>query len=103
MQIVGGIYRNRNGVEVEYVSVPLPTHEVPQAVPLAARVVGNRVSRKERPFYSGTDGTELATQPRHHRKQGTEQQWVAVREFQKLELDMASSDQPIAAAMIIKN
>ncbi|GIT68033.1 MAG: hypothetical protein Ct9H300mP25_15050 [Acidobacteriota bacterium] len=46
MQIVGGIYRNRNGVEVEYVSVPLPTHEVTQAVPLAARVVGNRVSRK---------------------------------------------------------
>ena len=67
MQIVGGIYRDRNGVEVEYVSVPLPTHEVTQAVPLAARMVGNRASRKERPFYEGTDGTELATQPRHHR------------------------------------
>ena len=99
---MGGIYRDRNGVKVEYVSVPLPTHEVTQAVPLAARTVGNRVSRKERPFYSGTDGTELATQPRHHRKQRSEQQWVAFREFQKFELDMALSDQAIAAAMIIK-
>ena len=102
MWTVGGIYRDRNGVEVEYVSVPLPTHEVTQAVPLAARTVGNRASRKERPVYEGTDGTELATQPRHHRKQWTEQQWVAFREFQKLELDMASSDEPIAATMIIK-
>jgi hypothetical protein len=48
------------------------------------------------------DGTELAIQPRGHRKQWNEQQWVAFREFQKLELDMASSDEPIAATMIIK-
>ena len=99
---MGGIYRDRNGVEVEYVSVPLPTHEVTQAVPLAARKVGHRASRKVAPFYSGMDGTELAIQPRGHRKQWNEQQWVAFREFQKLELDMASSDEPIAATMIIK-
>ena len=99
---MGGIYRDRNGVEVEYIAVPLPTHEVTQAVPLTARVVGHRASRKEMPVYTGTDGTELAIQPRHHRKQWTDQQWVAFREFQKLELDMASADAPIAATMIIK-
>ncbi len=97
-----GIYRDRNGVEREYVSVPLPTHEVTQAVPLQARLVGNRAPRKEVPFYGGTDGTELASQPRAHRKQWSDEQWVAFREFQKLESDMASADVLIAAAMIIK-
>jgi len=55
------------------------------------------------PFYDGTDGAELTIQPRTHRKQWTDEQWVAFREFQKLESDMASTDEPIATAMIIKS
>lgn len=100
--LVGGVYRDRNGVEVEYVSVPLPTHEVTEAVPLDARRVGPRVTRKAPAFYAGTDGAELVCQPRAHRKQWTEEQWIAFREFQQLEADLASTDAPIAAAMIIK-
>ena len=100
---MGGIYRDRNGVEVAYVSVPLPTHEVTQAVPLEARKVGNRAPRKDMPFYDGTDGAELTIQPRTHRKQWTDEQWVAFREFEKLESDMASADEPIATELIIKS
>lgn len=84
-------------------SVPLPTHEVTQAVPLEARKVGNRAPRKDMPFYDGTDGAELTIQPRTHRKQWTDEQWVAFREFQKLESDMASADEPIATELIIKS
>ena len=100
---MGGFYRDRNGVIVEYVSVPLPTHEVTQAVPLEAQLVSRRTPKKSVTLYTGTDGGELAVQPRAHRKHWTDEQWVAFREFQQLETEMASKDEPVAAAMIIKN
>ena len=61
---VSVVYRDERGVE--YVSVPLPTHEVTEAVPIDARRL--RRTQEEIPFYVGTDGAELAAQPRGHRK-----------------------------------
>ena len=100
---MGGFYKDTDGVEVEYVSVPLPTNEVTHAVPIDAHVVGSRVKKRSIPFYAGTDGAELAGQPRTHRKQWTDEQWVAFREFQQLETDMSDTDEPVAAVMIIKS
>lgn len=95
------VYCDKHGVEYE--SVPLPTHEVTQAVPLEARIVGRRTERKTVPFYAGTDGAELAAQPRSHRKQWTDAQWGAFEEHRRLEAEQSKADAPVASAVIIKS
>lgn len=94
------VYRDERGVE--YVSVPLPTHEVTDAVPIDARLPSKRAAPKPVPFYAGTDGAELARQPRSHRRQWTDAQWLAYREQLQLESEMARDDTPVAAAVLIK-
>lgn len=94
------VYRDERGVE--YVSVPLPTHEVTDAVPLDARITWKRAAPKPVPFYPGTDGAQLARQPRGHRRQWTDAQWLAYREQLELESQMARDDAPVAAAVLIK-
>ena len=94
------MYRDEDGVE--YVSVPLPTHEVTEAVPIDARRVRRRSQQENVPFYVGTDGVELAAQPRSHRKQWSDAQWVAFKEHQHLESELARTDEPVAAAVIVK-
>ena len=88
---------------MEYESVPLPTHEVTQAVPLEARIVGRKTERKTVPFYSGTDGAELAAQPRGHRKQWSDEQWGAFEEYRRTEVDQSKGDAPVASAVIVKS
>ncbi len=92
------VYRDERGVE--YVSVPLPTHEVTEAVPIDARRLRRR--QDERPFYAGTDGAELAAQPRGHRKHWSDDQWIAFKEYRTLEAELAREDQPVAAAVVVK-
>lgn len=94
------MYRDKHGVE--YLSVPLPTHEVTEAVPIDARRVRGRSPRAEVPFYVGTDGVELAAQPRAHRKRWNDAQWVAFKEYQHLESDLARMDEPVAVAVVVK-
>ena len=96
---VSVVYRDERGVE--YVSVPLPTHEVTEAVPIDAHRLRRR-SQDEAPFYAGTDGARLAAQPRGQRKHWSDEQWVAFKEFQTLESELAREDQPVAAAVIVK-
>ena len=93
-------YRDKQGLEYE--SVPLPTHEVTDAVPLNARVVSKRSQRKTIPLYEGTDGAELIRQPRGHRHQWTDGQWVAFEEYRQRALEEARTDSPIAATIVIK-
>lgn len=95
------MYRDARGVEYE--SVPLPSHEVTDAVPLDARLVSRRVARSTQPFYAGTDGAELATQPRSHRKRWTDAQWGAYEEHRgdvATEIDRAA---PTAVAIVVKS
>ena len=99
MKDVGVVYRDRNGVE--YVSVPLPSHEVTDAVPLTARI-SKRTPKRALPPYEGTDGVELARQPHGHRRHWSDAQWVAFKEYQQLEAELSRHDEPVAAAMIIK-
>ena len=94
------VYRDERGVE--YVSVPLPTHEVTDAVPLDARIKSKRAAPKHVAFYAGTDGARLARQPRSHRRQWTDAQWLAYREQVQLESEMAQDDAPVAAVVLIK-
>ena len=97
------IYRDKSGVEVEYESVPLPTNEVTDAVPLAARIVARKASRKPISVYKGTEGTELARQPRSHRRKWTDAQWLAFEEHCQLETDLLQDEEPMASAVIIKS
>ena len=92
------VYVDERGVE--YVSVPLPTHEVTEAVPIDAN--RRRTVKEPLPVYAGTDGAELAAAPRAHRKQWTDEQWVAFREHQKLESELARDDEPVAAAIVVR-
>ena len=94
------VYRDERGVE--YVSVPLPTHEVTEAVPIDARRLRRRAPRDDTPFYAGTEGAELAVQPRAHRKHWNDEQWIAFKEFQTLESELAREEHPVAAAVIVK-
>lgn len=94
------VYRDERGVE--YVSVPLPTHEVTEAVPIDARRRRRRAPHEDVPFYAGADGAELAAQPRAHRRQWSDEQWIAFKEHQKLESELAREDQPVAAAVVVK-
>ena len=94
------VYRDERGVE--YVSVSLPTHEVTEAVPIDARRVRRWSPQDAVPFYEGTDGAELAAQPRSHRKQWSDEQWIAFREYQQIEYELARTDEPVAAAVVVK-
>lgn len=95
------VYRDARGVE--YVSVPLPTHEVTEAVSLEARHTGRRASRVERPFYDGTNGPELSDQPVHHRKRWTDAQWAAFEEHRRTDRERAEEDTPAASAIVVKS
>ncbi len=94
------IYRDESGVE--YVPVPLPTHEVTDAVAVDARRVSRSHVRKPMPVYAGTDGAELAAQPRSHRRRWTDRQWLAFEEHVRLETDLAESDPPAAAVWVVR-
>ena len=94
------VYRDRQGVE--YVSVPLPTHEVTDAVPITARQIGKRATKEPVPFYEGTDGAELARQPRSHRRRWTDNQWMAFEEHRKAEAEESQRDLPVATALVVK-
>lgn len=94
------VYRDARGVE--YVSVPLPTHEVTDAVPLNARQVGKRTAKEPVKFYEGTDGAELARQPRSHRRRWTDAQWVAFEEHRKAEQEESQEHLPVATAFVVK-
>ena len=95
------VYRDRRGVEYE--SVPLPTHEVTDSVPLDARLVSKRSERKVMPVYEGTDGATLATQPRHHRRRWTDEQWGAFEEHRRLEVDESKGGTPVASVVVVKS
>ncbi len=96
--IVPVVYVDEQGVE--YVSVPLPTHEVTDAVPIGAN--RRRTVKEPLPVYAGTDGPALAAAPRTHRKRWTDEQWIAFREHQKLESELARDDEPVAAAIVVR-
>ena len=93
------VYRDRRGVE--YDPVPLPTHEVTAAVALDARIVSRTATRKPVPVYAGTDGAELAGQPRGHRRHWTDRQWLAFEEHRRLETEL-SRDEPVAAVWVVR-
>ncbi len=95
------VYRDKWGNE--YVSVPLPTHEVTHAVPLDAHLVRRRTAKKATaPFYEGLDGAELATQPRAHRRRWSDAQWGAFHEYSRLVNDESREVAPVASAIVIK-
>lgn len=94
------VYRDARGVE--YISVPLPTHEVTDPVPINARQTGKRTTKEAVPFYEGTDGEELARQPRSHRRRWTDNQWIAFEEHRKVEAEESQKDFPVATAMVVK-
>ena len=82
--------------------MPLPTHEVTVAVAVDARIVKRTAARKVVPVYAGTDGAELAEQPRSHRRQWSEPQWLAFEEHRRLEADLSKDDEPIAAVWVVR-
>ena len=94
------VYRDESGVE--YVPVPLPTHEVTDAVAVSARLVARSGVRKEKPVYAGTDGAKLAAQPRRHRRRWTDRQWLAFEEHVRRETDHARDDPPAAAVWVVR-
>ena len=94
------VYRDERGVE--YDPVPLPTHEVTDAVAVDARIVNRAGSRKPIPVYTGTDGAELAQQPRGHRRQWTDRQWLAFEEHRRLESELSKDDEPTAAVWVVR-
>ena len=94
------VIRDERGVE--YDPVPLPTHEVTDAVAVDARRVNRSAPRKSIPLYAGTDGLELSQQPRGHRRHWTDLQWLAFEEYRRLEQDLSADDEPLAAVMIVR-
>lgn len=94
------VYRDASGVE--YVPVPLPTHEVTDAVAVDARLVSRAAVRRRTPVYTGADGAELAAQPRSHRRHWTDRQWLAFEEHRRLEVDLARGDAPAAAVWVVR-
>ena len=95
------VYRDSRGVE--YVSVPLPSHEVTDPVPLTARMVGRKLSKKVAPRYEGTDGAELSKQPQRHRQHWNDAQWMAFEENRRDEAKMLREDLPMATALFVKS
>ena len=94
------VYRDERGVE--YVPVPLPTHEVTDAVAIDARLVTRSAVRRRTPVYKGADGAELAAQPRSHRRHWTDRQWLAFEEHRRLERDLARVDPPAAVVVVVR-
>ena len=82
--------------------MPLPTHEVTVAVAVDARIVKRTATRKVVPVYAGTDGAELAEQPRGHRRQWTDPQWLAFEEHRHLEAELSRDDEPVAAVWVVR-
>ena len=95
------VYRDKRGVEYE--SVPLPTNEVTDAVPLDAHIVSKRVVRKPLPIYEGTDGEQLARAPRSQRRNWTDEQWGAYEEHRRLKADQSKDDAPVASVVVIRS
>lgn len=95
------VYRDRRGVEYE--SVPLSTHEVTDPVPIEARLVSKRAARKVMLVYDGNDGAILATQPRHHRRRWTDEQWRAFEEHRRREDDESKGTSPLASVVVVKS
>ena len=95
------VYRDAQGVE--YVSGPLPSHEVTDPVPLTARMVGRKLSKRVASIYEGTDGAELVKQPRNHRQHWNDTQWVAFEEYRRDEAQMSREDLPMATALFVKS
>ena len=95
------VYRDKRGVEYE--SVPLPTNEVTDAVPLTAHIVSKRVARKIAPLYQGTDGAQLAQSPRSQRRNWTDEQWGAYEEYRRLETDQSEGRNPEAVVVVIRS
>ena len=95
-------YRDERGVV--YDAVPLPSHEVTDAVALDARIVKRpTVTRKSTPLYTGTDGAELAVQPHGHRRKWTDQQWLAFEEHRQHEEELSKRDEPQAAVWVVRD
>ena len=82
--------------------MPLPTHEVTVAVALDARIVSRTAARKAVPVYTGTDGAKLAGQPRGHRRDWTDRQWLAFEEHRRLEAELSRDEEPVAAVWVVK-
>ena len=95
------IYRDKRGVEYE--SVPLPSHEVTDAVSLDARIVSRRSLRKVVSIYEGADGAELAKQPRSQRRNWTDEQWGAYEEQSRIDAEKLRNDMPVASAVVVKS
>ena len=95
------VYRDERGIE--YDSVKLPTHEVTDAVAVDARLISRTVARKQLPLYTGTDGAELAQQPRAHRRRWTDQQWLAYEEHRQLEEELGTDQIQTAAVWVVRS
>ena len=95
------VYRDKRGVEYE--SVPLPTNEVTDAVPLNAHIVSKRVVRKPVPTYEGIDGEQLESVPRSQRRNWTDEQWGAYEEYRRLIAEQSKDDVPVASVVVIKS
>lgn len=95
------VYRDKRGVEYE--SVPLPTNEVTDAVPLDAHIISKRVVRKVVPIYEGTDGEQLAAAPRSQRRNWTDEQWGAYEEHRRLVDDQSRDDAPVASVVVVRS
>jgi len=93
-------FRDKRGVE--YDPVPLATHEVTVAVAIDARIVRRTAARKTVPLYAGSDGAELAQQPRGHRRRWTDRQWLAFEEHRRLEAELSRDDESVAAVWVVR-
>lgn len=95
------VYRDKRGVEYE--SVPLPTNEVTDAIPLDARIVSKRVVRKPASSYEGIDGEQLESAPRSQRRNWTDEQWGAYEEHRRLIAEQSKDNLPVASVVVIKS
>ena len=95
------VYRDKRGVEYE--SVPLPTNEVTDAVPIDAHIVSKRVVRKPVPVYEGTDGEQLARAPRSQRRNWTDEQWGAYEEHRRIETGGSKDEAPVASVVVLRS
>ena len=95
------VYRDKRGVEYE--SVPLPTNEVTDAVPLDAHIVSKRVVCKPAPIYEGIDGEQLVRAPRSQRRNWTDEQWGAYEEHRRLVTERSKDDAPIASVVVVRS
>jgi hypothetical protein len=72
-------------------------------VAVDARIVQRTAIRKKVvPVYAGTDGAELAEQPRGHRRQWTDPQWLAFEEHRRLQAELSRDDEPVAAVWVVR-